>query len=84
VAITCVIAADLAAVAMMAPKAYHDPHSETLATYALASVGGALATAAVDAPDASLLAYPTYYCLINAATALLLYHRRAVVSVCSA
>lgn len=79
-AIACVIAADLTAVALMAPKAYQDPHSETLATYALASVAGALAATAVAAPDASLLAYPIYYCLINAATAILLHRRRASVS----
>ena len=41
VAVACVIAADLGAAAMMTPKAYRDPHSETLATYGLASVAGA-------------------------------------------
>ena len=43
VAVACVIAADLSAAAMMTPKAYRDPDSETLAMYVLASVGGALA-----------------------------------------
>jgi hypothetical protein len=80
VAIACVIAADLVAVAMMTPKAYSDPHSETLATYALASVGGGLAAAAVGTPNLLLLAYPVYYCLVNAATAILLRHRRSIVS----
>ena len=80
VAIACVIAADLTALAMMTPKAYHDPHSETLTTYALASVGGALAASAVDTPDPSLLAYPIYYCIINAATAILLHRRRAALT----
>ena len=47
VAVGCVIAADMIGVAMMTPKVRRDPHSETLATYALASVGGALATGAV-------------------------------------
>jgi hypothetical protein len=84
VAIACVIAADLVGVTMMTPKAYHDPHSETLTTYALASIGGALAATAVDTLDAALLAYPVYYCMINAATAVLLYRRRAIVSVCAA
>jgi hypothetical protein len=80
VAIACVIAADLTAVAMMAPKAYRDPHSETLATYALAGVGGACATSAVGTPDPCLLAYPMYYCLVNGATALLLHRRRAALA----
>jgi hypothetical protein len=79
VAIVCVIAADLIGVAIMAPKAYHDPQSETLATYALASVSGALGATAVGTLDASLLAYPIYYCVINAATAILLHHRRVAV-----
>ena len=53
----------------MTPKAYRDPHSETLAMYALASVGGALAAGAVGTFDVSLLLYPVYYCLANAAIA---------------
>jgi hypothetical protein len=28
--------------------------------------------------DASLLAYPVYYCLVNWALALLIHHRRAL------
>jgi len=72
-----VIAADLIAVAMMTPKVHRDPHSETLSTYALASVGGALATGAVGMFDLSLLVYPAYYCLANAALAIFIYTRRA-------
>ena len=67
------IAADLGAAAMMTPKAYRDPHSETLTMYALASVGGALAAGAVGALDVSLLLYPVYYCLANGAMALLIF-----------
>jgi hypothetical protein len=76
VAVACVIAADLIAAAMMTPKAYRDPHSETLAMYALASVGGALAAGAVGALDVALLAYPIYYCIVNGALALLISMRR--------
>jgi hypothetical protein len=76
VAVACVIAADVSAAAMMTPKAYRDPHSETLSTYALASVGGVLAAGAVGAFDVSLLAYPVYFCLVNAAMALLILTRR--------
>jgi hypothetical protein len=76
VATACVIAADLVAAAMMVPKVYRDPGSETLVTFALASVGGALAVGAVGAADAALLCYPIYYCLVNGALALLIHVRR--------
>ena len=76
VAVACVIAADLSAAAMMTPKTYRDPHSETLAMYVLASLAGALTAGAVGALDVSLLAYPVYYCLINGAVALLICVRR--------
>ena len=76
VAVLCVIVADVIAAAMMTPKAYRDPHSETLAMYALASVAGALAAGAVGALDVSLLLYPVYYCVANAAMALLIFQWR--------
>jgi hypothetical protein len=78
VATACIIAADLIAAAMMVPKTYRDPHSETLVTFACASAGGALAAGAVGMADVSLLCYPVYYCLVNGAMALLIHHRRAV------
>jgi len=81
IATACVIAADLIAAAMMVPKVYRDPGSETLVTFALAGVGGALAAGAVGATDASLLCYPIYYCLVNWAIALLIHHRRVALGV---
>ena len=78
VATACVVAADLVAIAMMAPKTWRDPGSETFSTYALASASGALAAAAVAALDPALLLYPVYFCLGNGALALLIVHRRAV------
>ena len=77
VATACVVAADCIGVALMVPKTYRDPHSETLITFALASVAGALAAAAVAQLDPALLLYPAYYCLANAAIALLIVHQRA-------
>jgi hypothetical protein len=77
VATTGVMVADLLAIAMMVPKVLRDPGSETLATYVLASVCGALAMGAVGAFDVSLLVYPAYYCLINAGISLLIVSRRA-------
>jgi len=78
VALGCVIVADLSALAMMVPKVRRDPHSETLSTYVLASVGGALAAGAVSELDPAMLVYPAYYCLANAATAILIGRRRAI------
>ena len=80
VATACVVAADLLGAAMMVPKTYRDPESETLVTFAFASLGGALAAGAVGAIDLSLLLYPVYYCLVNGAIAVLIVHRRAVLA----
>jgi hypothetical protein len=75
-ATVCVVVADLIGAALMVPKTYHNPHSETLATFVLASLSGALAAAAVGTLDPSLLLYPAYFCLINGAIALLIHNRR--------
>jgi hypothetical protein len=77
VATACVVAADGLGIAMILPKSWCDPDSETLSTFALASVGGALAMGAAGPATASLLLYPVYYCLANGAVALILRHRRA-------
>ena len=76
IATACVVAADLVGAAMMTPKAYRDPDSETFATFACGSLGGARAAGAVAAADLSLLLYPAYYCLANLAIAVLIVHRR--------
>ena len=75
------VAADLIGAAMMVPKTYRDPGSETLVTFAFASLGGALAAGAVGAVDVSLLLYPVYYCVINGAIALLIWERRSALRV---
>jgi hypothetical protein len=80
VATACVVGADLVAAALMVPKTYRDPRSETLTSFALASVGGALAVAAVGTLDAALLLYPAYFCAVNAALAVLIYQRRRVLT----
>jgi hypothetical protein len=77
IATACVVVADLIGAAMMVPKTYRDPGSETLATFALASLSGALAAGAVGTLDTSLLLYPVYYCLANGALAVLIYYRRS-------
>ena len=81
VATACVVVADVIAVAMMVPKTYRDPYSETLSTFALAGLSGALAVGAVGSLDVSLLLYPAYFCLVNAGLALLIRQRRAASSI---
>ena len=76
VATACVVAADLIGAALLVPKTYRDPDSETLATFAFASLSGFLAAGAVGALDLSLLLYPLYFGLVNGAIALLIYERR--------
>lgn len=78
VATACVVAADLIGIGMMVPKTWCDPRSETLSTFALASLSGALAAGSVAALDPALLLYPAYFCLGNGALALLILHRRAI------
>jgi hypothetical protein len=78
VATACVVAADLIATGMMVPKTWRDPDSETLSTFASASLVGALAAGSVGALEPSLLLYPLYYCVANGALALLISNRRAV------
>jgi hypothetical protein len=76
-ATACVVAADLVAAGMMLPKTWRDPGSETMSTFAWASLAGALSAAAVGVLEPSLLLYPVYYCLVNGGLALLIGVRRA-------
>ena len=78
VATACVVAADLIGATLMIPKTYRDPDSETLATFALASLSGLLAAGAVGTLDLSLLLYPMYFGLVNGVIAVFIYHRRRV------
>ncbi len=71
IATGCVIAADFVAAGLMLPKSWCDPGSETLSTFVLASISGVLAAGAAGSP--SLLVYPVYYCLVNAALAGVLW-----------
>ena len=85
VASACAVLADAAGLAVMWPKTWADPGSETLATYALAAATGLLAALAVPAWDRDLLLFPVYFCVGNAATAgLIAVRRRAAGPVASA
>jgi hypothetical protein len=74
-AAACAAAADAAGLVAMMPKTWADPFSETVSTYALAGVTGLLGALAVHAWSAALL-FPVYFCLGNAATALVIALRR--------
>ena len=50
---------------MMLPKAWHEPGSETVSTFAIAALGGAMAVGSVGAWSVALLAYPVYFTLIE-------------------
>ena len=76
VAVACVVAADLVAALMMLPKTWRAPHSETASTFALASLAGALALAAVGGLEPRLMLYPLYFCAVNGAIALVIRRRR--------
>jgi len=78
IATTCVIVADFIAALMMLPKAWLDPHSETMSTFALASLGGLAAVGAVATPSVPLLMYPVYFALVNAGLTLVIHRRRRV------
>jgi hypothetical protein len=78
-ATACACLADGAGLVALLPKAWADPHSETLATYALAGATGLLAVIAVlavEAWDPALLLFPAYFCLGNAGTAAFIARRR--------
>jgi hypothetical protein len=82
---TCsVVAADLIAVALMLPKTFRDPRSETLETYAIGVVSTLFALAAVGSGDASLLIYPLYVLVADAAVAGMIFVRRRALPVAAA
>ena len=76
VATAWVILADIAGAALMLPKTWRDPHSETLSSYTLAAAAGALGAVAVGALELDLLLYPVYFALINAVIAATIMLRR--------
>jgi hypothetical protein len=78
VATVCVVAADLIGATMMLPKTYRDPDSETLATFAFASLGGLLAAGAVGAPTSRCCSNRSTSSLVNGTMAIFIHHRRGV------
>lgn len=75
IATVCVVFADTLGVGLMIPKTWREPGSETLSTFALASLAGLLGALAVGALDASLLLYPLYFFVVNGLIALIIAWR---------
>jgi len=80
---TCsVVAADLVAVALMLPKTYRQPASETLATYALGVVSTFFALLAIGSGAAALWIYPLYILAADSGVvAVIVLRRRALATV---
>jgi hypothetical protein len=74
---TCsVVIADIIGVALMLPKTYRQPGSETLSTYAIGVVSTVFALAAVDSLAASLVIYPIYILVADFAVVAVIFLRR--------
>jgi hypothetical protein len=74
---TCaVIGADLIGFAMMLPKVYRRPRSETLSTFVIGTVSSVLALLALESLEAGLLIYPLYILIADGVLVALLVSRR--------
>ncbi len=76
IATISVVIADGLGVALMLPKTWRDPDTETFSTFVLATVSGVLGTIAGGAMDAALLLYPMYYTVGNALIATVIWAGR--------
>ena len=77
---TCsVVIADIIGVALMLPKTYRRPASETLSTFAIGVVSTICALLALESTAASLLIYPVYILFADAVVvAVIVLRRRAL------
>ncbi len=76
VATLCVVLADVIAIALMVPKTYRDPYSETLSTYVLSLLSGVTAAIAVGSFELGLLLYPAYVVLADVLVVAIMMTRR--------
>jgi hypothetical protein len=76
VATLCVVLPDLLAVAMMMPKTYTDPYSETLSTYVLSAASAFCALVAVGSLEFGLIVYPAYIVCADLAVVAVVAARR--------
>lgn len=64
-AIVAVIVAEVAAISLTARKARIDPDSETMSTWVIDAVAGAIAIVAAPALSLTALAYPVHHSIVN-------------------
>jgi hypothetical protein len=82
---TCsVVAADLVAVALMLPKTFRQPASETLSTYVIGVASTLFALLAIGSSAASLWIYPLYILAADSAVALVIVLRRRALAAVAA
>lgn len=80
IALIIAIGVDSIGAALVATKAYRDPHSETLSTWVFAGLAGLCATFAVGSlQQPILLAYPLYVVLNCSVTSLTIIFRKRIV-----
>lgn len=76
-ATACVCLADAMGFALMLPKAWRDPWSETSSTYLLAALSGACPLLAAGDGGPELLLYPVWFVVANALVTAVLALRRS-------
>ncbi len=81
IATASTIFADMLGIALMTPKTWRDPRSETFSTYVLGCVSGILSALAVGELDVSLLLFPIWIAVASAVIATTIAVRRSRVEV---
>ncbi len=82
---TCsVVAADIIGMALMLPKTYRSPGSETVATFAIGGVSTLFALAAIESLTLALVLYPAYILVADVILVTLILVRRRVLAVAPA
>jgi hypothetical protein len=81
VATIATIFADMLGIALMTPKTWRDPRSETFSTYVLGGVAGVLSAFAVGSLDISLLLFPIWIAVASTIIATTIAMRRSRVHV---
>ena len=80
VATIATIFADMLGIALMTPKTWRDPRSETFSTYVLGGVSGVFSALAVGSLDISLLLFPIWIAVASSAIATTIAMRRSRVA----
>ncbi len=77
VATIATIFADMLGIALMTPKTWRDPRSETFSTYVLGGVSGVFSAFAVGSLDISLLLFPIWIAVASGVIATTIAMRRS-------